>query len=185
MYQYHKNDILTQLEVLKTNRKKSINRYSVSSHFIFNEGDNSRLILFTKIVTGDRHYHFELSALHQKGYQWHFEIRSVQTSEEHKEKSLYLPFSALPKLRKGMVKILAEHDGSERIDEMPTIPEWATRGFLPIQNLLTLFTHQINQVYILRIARLAVEMLEAGMSPIIMMVVGNDESLSTNFAHIC
>jgi hypothetical protein len=28
-----------------------------------------------------------------------------------------------------VVKILAEHDGNERIDKMPTIPEWDTRGF--------------------------------------------------------
>jgi hypothetical protein len=29
-----------------------------------------------------------------------------------------------------MVKMLEEHDGTERIDEMPTLPEWATQGFL-------------------------------------------------------
>jgi hypothetical protein len=54
------------------------------------------------------------------------------SAEEHKEttkKPLYFPFSAVPWLRQQMVKILAEQDGTERIDEMPTIPEWATRGF--------------------------------------------------------
>jgi hypothetical protein len=43
---------------------------------------------------------------------------------------LYFPFWALPELRKEMVQMLEEHDGSEPIDEMPKIPEWATRGFL-------------------------------------------------------
>jgi glycerol uptake facilitator-like aquaporin len=47
----------------------------------------------------------------------------------HKEKELHLPLWALPWLGQQMVKILAEHDGTEPIDEMPTIPTWATRGF--------------------------------------------------------
>jgi hypothetical protein len=36
---------------------------------------------------------------------------------------------ALPWLRQEMVKMLAEHDGTELVCNMPTIPEWATRGF--------------------------------------------------------
>jgi hypothetical protein len=43
---------------------------------------------------------------------------------------VYVPFSALPWLRKEMVEMLAEHDGSEQIGEMPTMPEWATEGLL-------------------------------------------------------
>jgi hypothetical protein len=99
------------------------------------EGDESPLILSTQIVEGARHcngqhYDFKLSAWHKKGYQWHLDIQSVQISEEHKdtEQSLYFIFLALPWLREQMVKILAEHDGSERIGEMPKIPKWATRG---------------------------------------------------------
>jgi hypothetical protein len=92
--------------------------------------------LTAQIVAGGqlfdgRHYNFKLSACHQKGDQWHFEIRSVPTLEKHKhmEQQMYFPLWALPWLRQQMVKMLAEHDGSERIDEMPTVPEWATRGF--------------------------------------------------------
>jgi hypothetical protein len=43
---------------------------------------------------------------------------------------LYLPFWALPELRQEMVQILEEHDGTELIEEMPKIPEWAAQGFL-------------------------------------------------------
>jgi hypothetical protein len=53
----------------------------------------------------------------------------VQTSEKHKKWAVHFPFSALPWVREQMVKILPGHDGSERIKEMPKIPEWATRGF--------------------------------------------------------
>jgi hypothetical protein len=80
----------------------------------FEEGDEKPLVLATQVVTGDRHYDFKLSAWHKKGYQWHFVIRSVKTSEEeHKEREMYFPFSALPKLREKMVKMLKDHDHEE------------------------------------------------------------------------
>jgi hypothetical protein len=90
--------------------------------------------LFTQIVAGAQHYDFKLSAMHRKGDEWHFhfEIRSVPISEEHTEHQLYFPFSALPWLRQKMVKMLADHDGSERIGEMTKIPEWATRDVSPV-----------------------------------------------------
>jgi hypothetical protein len=53
----------------------------------------------------------------------------VQTSEANQEQEVYVPFWALPWLRKQMVTILMEHDGSEPINEMPIIREWATPGF--------------------------------------------------------
>jgi hypothetical protein len=89
--------------------------------------------LATQIVVGHRHYKFKLSAWHQTGNKWHFDIRSVSTSEEHKESRLFFPFWALPWLRQQMVKIMAEHDGSERIKEMPKIPEWITRGLIQLK----------------------------------------------------
>jgi hypothetical protein len=46
---------------------------------------------------------------------------------------------ALPELRQQMVKILAEHDGSEKIDKMQAIPERATRGFSKSKFLLNYF----------------------------------------------
>jgi hypothetical protein len=62
----------------------------------------------------------------------------VSTSEEHKQREhdLYLPFWTLPWLRQKMIEMLAERDGTKRIAKMPTIPEWATRGFLS-QNFLS------------------------------------------------
>jgi hypothetical protein len=98
----------------------------------FQEGDKSPLILGTQTVEGPRNYNFKLSAWHQKGDQWHFDIRSVKISEEHKvtkEHSVYFPFSALPWLRQQMVRMLEEHDGSQRIPKMPKILSWATPGF--------------------------------------------------------
>jgi hypothetical protein len=53
-------------------------------------------------------------------------------SGEHKvttEQSIYFPFSALPWLRQQMVRMLEEHDGSQRIAKMPKILAWATPGF--------------------------------------------------------
>jgi hypothetical protein len=100
--------------------------------FSFQEDHGSPLNLATQIVTGAQHYHFELSAWHQKGGEWHFCIQSmqnVQTSEENQEQEVYLPFSAFPWLRQKMVEMLTKHDGSERIDKMPTIPKWAKQGF--------------------------------------------------------
>jgi hypothetical protein len=104
--------------------------------FSFEEGDKSPLILFTQTVEGDGHYNFELSAWYQKGCGCYLEIRSVPTSEEQ---FVYCPFSALSELRKRMVKILAEHDGSQQIGEMPTIPVWTTRGFSNSKFFLHLF----------------------------------------------
>jgi hypothetical protein len=102
------------------------------------------------MVAGDRHYKFKLSAWHQTGEQWHFDIQSLHTWEEHKESRLFFPFWALPWLRQQMVKILAEHDGSERIKEMPKIPEWATQGFSKFKNfirirILPLLINQLHQ----------------------------------------
>jgi hypothetical protein len=97
--------------------------------FSFKESDEKPLVLATQEVTGDRHYDFKLSAWHQKDGGCNFEILGVPNSEEHQEKSLYCPCFALPELRQKMVKILVEHDGSERIDKMPKIPEWATSSF--------------------------------------------------------
>jgi hypothetical protein len=35
-----------------------------------------------------------------------------------------------------MATIVTENDGSERIDDMPTVPEWAIQGFF--KNILTM-----------------------------------------------
>jgi hypothetical protein len=111
--------------------------------FHYQEGDESP---YLETQIGD--YKFKFSTWHKKGHKWHLCIHGVPTSEEdkHTEQKLYILISALPELRQQMVKILAEHGGSERIDEMPTIPEWATRGFSQIQNSRTInlftFTHQ-------------------------------------------
>jgi hypothetical protein len=96
--------------------------------FSFEEGNNSPLILATQIVRGTRKYNFKLAAWHQNGGEWNFEIRSVPTSGKPKE-PLHFPFSAFPWLRKQMVEMLEKHDGTERVNEMPNIREWATRGF--------------------------------------------------------
>jgi hypothetical protein len=99
--------------------------------FSFQENDESPLILPTQIVMPAKHYYFKLLAWHQKGGQWHFDIRTVPTSEEHEESRLFFPISALPWLRQQIVTILAGiESGSERIDEMPAIPEWAKQGFI-------------------------------------------------------
>jgi hypothetical protein len=41
-----------------------------------------------------------------------------------------MPLWALFWLREQIASMLVEHDGSERIDEMPTLPEWAKGLFL-------------------------------------------------------
>jgi hypothetical protein len=95
--------------------------------FLFQKGDDSPLVLATQIFAGARHYDFKLSAWRcKKGRQWQFEIHSVPTSEEHYGQLLLFPLWTLPWLRKQMVRMLAGHDGTERIYEMPTMPEWAT-----------------------------------------------------------
>jgi hypothetical protein len=118
--------------------------------YSFQEGDESPLILATpcQIVAGTGHYNFELSAWHKKGDKWNFEIRSVKVSEEHTEQWLYIPFSALPELRQEIVDILEEHDGSQRIGEIPTIPEWATQGFSFLFNSKANFVDQFDKCHI-------------------------------------
>jgi hypothetical protein len=81
----------------------------------------SPLILFTQTVAGGQHYdgrqyEFELSAWHEKGDLWCYNIQSVLICEgkKRKEQSLNFPFWALPWLRQQMVKMLAEHDGTQR-----------------------------------------------------------------------
>jgi hypothetical protein len=82
--------------------------------------------LATQTVEGGLIFDFNLSALlHPKSGQWNLEIRTVETVQEHKEKSLHFPLWALSWLREQMVSMLVKHDGSERIDEMPTLPKWA------------------------------------------------------------
>jgi hypothetical protein len=102
--------------------------------FSFQEGNEKSLMVAAKTVAGAQHYNFKLSAWHPKGGKWNFAIRSVPTSEEHKGQLVYFPLWALPWLREQMVTILLEVDpyGSKLIDKMPTIPEWATRGFLKL-----------------------------------------------------
>jgi hypothetical protein len=103
----------------------------VELYFTFSFQEDDELILAKQTVEGDRQYNYELSAWHRKGdHQWYFNVRSVPTCEEYEERAMYFPFSALPWLRQQIVEILVEHDGTEPIDEMPTIPEWTTRGFL-------------------------------------------------------
>jgi hypothetical protein len=87
--------------------------------------------LATQTIPGPQNYNFKLSAWHQKSAQWHFDIQSVKIGEEHKDtqQSIYFPFSALPWLRQQIVRMLEEHDGSQRIPKMPKILSWATPGF--------------------------------------------------------
>jgi hypothetical protein len=74
----------------------------------------------------------------------------VKIGEEHKDtpQSIYFPFSALPWLRQQIVRMLEEHDGSQRIAKMPKILAWATPGFSnssnfhPILLSLLVITHQ-------------------------------------------
>jgi hypothetical protein len=76
-------------------------------------------------------YGFKLSVVwHQKDGEWHLYIRSMQTpAEKHKEREAHFPLWALQSLREKMATMLEEHDSTERIDEISTFPEWATRGF--------------------------------------------------------
>jgi hypothetical protein len=80
-------------------------------------------------------YKFEL---HQKDAEWQFDIRHVPTSKKHKEWEVYLRFSAFPWLRQQMATILAEHDCTQWIEEMPKIPEWTTRGLKLAESSLRL-----------------------------------------------
>jgi hypothetical protein len=93
----------------------------------------------------DQRYGFRLSVVwHQKDGQWHCYIRSVQTVQEHKPREVDFPLWALPQLRQQMATMLTENDGSMRIDDMPTVPEWAIQGF-PFPNSkfsISVITHQ-------------------------------------------
>jgi hypothetical protein len=76
-------------------------------------------------------HHFKFSVVwHQKDCEWDLNIHSVhvKTSEKHKEREVNFPLWALPQLRQLMATLLVEHDGTQRIDEMPTMPEWARKG---------------------------------------------------------
>jgi hypothetical protein len=87
------------------------------------EGNEKPLVLATQIVPGGRH-DCELLAWHKKGGQWNFGIRSVRMSEDH-----YFQFRVLGQVRQKMARMLMEQDDTQWIGEMPTIPEWAMRGF--------------------------------------------------------
>jgi hypothetical protein len=109
--------------------------------FSFQEDDESPLIVTTQIFADYFHHDYKLSVWHQKGVKWNFELFCVPTSEEHE--LLNIPLWALPWLRQGIVK---ESDLSQRIDEMPTLPEWATRGF-PNSKYSSLLLSLINQLH--------------------------------------
>jgi hypothetical protein len=68
-------------------------------------------------------YNFQFSVWWSEGGRY-VKIRSVETVQEHKEKEVRFPLRALPWLRKQMTIMLEKHDGTQRIDEMPTIPAW-------------------------------------------------------------
>jgi hypothetical protein len=97
-------------------------------------------VLVNQMVEGGIHYDFKLSVFwHQKDGEWNVHITSVRTVQEHKPKDVYFPLWALQWLRQQMVKMLMEHDGSEQIDEKPTMPEWAKRGFTILK-----FSHEYS-----------------------------------------
>jgi hypothetical protein len=80
------------------------------------------------MVEGGLFYDFQLSVLwFERGRHWVLNIRSVKTVQEHKPKEMYFPLWTLPWLREQMASMLVEHDGTERIDEIPTMSEWATK----------------------------------------------------------
>jgi hypothetical protein len=83
-----------------------------------------------QILEWSQHYNFKFSIeWHPEIGQWRLYICSVKTWEKHRE-AAHFPLWTLPQLRQQLATILAEHDGSERLDKMPTMPEWATEGFL-------------------------------------------------------
>jgi hypothetical protein len=87
--------------------------------------------LNTQTVEDGLRYDFKLSVVWHPGTgQWDLEIRSVKTVQEHRERWLRIPLWELPWFREQMTSMLVEHDGSEQINEPPTMPEWAKRGFL-------------------------------------------------------
>jgi hypothetical protein len=61
-------------------------------------------------IESAQHYKFKLSAWHKTGDAWHFYIQSVPTLEEHKEREVFFPFSALPWLPQQMVTMLKDHE---------------------------------------------------------------------------
>jgi hypothetical protein len=79
---------------------------------------------------GIKTYEFYRSIVwHQESGQWHVYFRSVKIGEKHRERESHCPIRGLPELRQLLAKMLAEEDGTQQVDEMPTVPEWATRGF--------------------------------------------------------
>jgi hypothetical protein len=79
------------------------------------------------MVEGGKFYDFQLSVVwFEQGRQWVLKIRSVKTVQEHKEKRVQIPLWTLPLLRQKMAIFLEQLDGTERIEKMPTMPEWAT-----------------------------------------------------------
>jgi hypothetical protein len=88
-----------------------------------------RVLAFQMLEEGLLHdFKFSIE-WHPEIGQWRLYICSVKTWEKHRE-AAHFPLWTLPQLRQQLATILAEHDGSERIAEMPTMPEWATQGFL-------------------------------------------------------
>jgi hypothetical protein len=112
--------------------EKNSNLFSNFPFIIFIEKDiGSQRVLAFQMLEKGVNYDFNLSIVwHQEKGGCHLRIRRVQTSEKHKEREVHFPLWALPQMRQQMATILEEYDGTERIDEMPTIPEWATQGFL-------------------------------------------------------
>jgi hypothetical protein len=81
------------------------------------------------MVEGGIFYDFQLLVLWSKrGQQWDLKIRSVKTVKDHNEKRVQIPLWTLPLLRQKIAEILEEHDGTQHIDQMPTMPEWATQA---------------------------------------------------------
>jgi hypothetical protein len=93
------------------------------------DDNESPPVLTTQTVEGGLFYDFTLSVdWHPETGKRNLQIRTVKTVQEHRERSLRMPLWALFWLREQMASMLVEHDGSERIDEMPTLPEWEIKG---------------------------------------------------------
>jgi hypothetical protein len=81
------------------------------------------------MVEGGLFYDFQLSVLWFKPVRhWVLQIRSVKTVQEHNEKRVQIPLWTLPLLRQKMATFLEKLDGTQRINKMPTMPEWATQA---------------------------------------------------------
>jgi hypothetical protein len=113
-------------------RNWSKSKYVTNSIFVtFTEDIVPQRVLAFQMLEVSLHNYFNLLIVwRQEIGQWHLHIHSVKTWEKLlKEKEAHFPLWTLPKLRQQMATMLEEHDGSEQIDEMPTMPEWATQGF--------------------------------------------------------